>query len=351
MKPSSYYFQDTIFDKEQTLFRHNRYLGHELLVNNYYTLPQDDEARVLIKNENGIECISNVCRHRQAIMLSRSGTASNIVCPLHGWTYDLKGKLIGAPHFDPCPEKELRKFPTQTWNGLIFEKKHFDLVKDLSTMKTANMFNFDGYVFHSRQIHECNYNWKTFIEVYLDDYHVKPFHPGLGNFVNCDDLEWQFGNMYSVQTVGIHNKLQTPGSAIYKRWHKTLMEYRRGNVPQHGAIWLTIYPNVMIEWYPEVLVVSTLWPESPQKTKNIVEFYYPEEICHFESEFVEAHQAAYMETCYEDDEIAERMDRGRKYNQTSNFDDYGPIHDPMELGFKHFHEYYDKYIKVFWGET
>jgi len=349
MKPSSYYFQDKILEKEQILFNHSRYLGHESLVNNYFALPQDGEGRALVRNKNGIECISNVCRHRQAIMLNRSGNVSNIVCPLHGWTYDLEGKLIGAPHFEPCPEKELRKFPTQNWNGLIFERKYFDIVNDLNTMKTKNKFSFDGYQFHSRTTHECNYNWKTFIEVYLDDYHVKPFHSGLGNFVNCNNLEWQFGDMYSVQAVGIHNKLQTPGNSTYKRWHKALLDYRRGSVPEHGAIWLTIYPNVMVEWYPEVLVISTLWPETPQKTKNIVEFYYPEEICNFESEFVEAHQAAYMETCFEDDEIAERIDRGRNYNNLSSFDDYGPIHDPMELGLKYFHEYYDNYVKVYWG--
>ena len=72
----------------------------------------------------------------------------------------------------------------------------------------------------------------------------------------------------------------------------------------HGAIWLTYYPHVMVEWYPHVLVVSTLYPKGPQKTLNVVEFYYPEEIAAFEREFVEAEQAAYMETCVEDDEIA-----------------------------------------------
>jgi choline monooxygenase len=60
----------------------------------------------------------------------------------------------------------------------------------------------------------------------------------------------------------------------------------------------------MVEWYPNVLVVSTLHPRGPQKTLNVVEFFYPEEITAFEREFVEAQQAAYMETCVEDDEIA-----------------------------------------------
>ena len=44
------------------------------------------------------------------------------------------------------------------------------------------------------EVHQCNYNWKTFIEVYLEDYHVAPFHPGLGSFVSCDDLSWDFAD-------------------------------------------------------------------------------------------------------------------------------------------------------------
>ena len=42
----------------------------------------------------------------------------------------------------------------------------------------------------------------------------------------------------------------------------------------------------MVEWYPHVLVVSTLHPKGPQKTLTVVEFYYPEDIHAFEREFV-----------------------------------------------------------------
>lgn len=351
MKPSYYYFDDNIFEKEQDRLFHNaRYLGHELAVNNYLTLEQDNHARTLIRTDRGVECISNVCRHRQAIMLKGSGTTKNVVCPLHGWTYDLNGQLVGAPYFDPCPERHLRKSLTQSWNGLMFDNGYIDLQKELADMRLAKYFDFTGYAFHSRKIHQCNYNWKTFIEVYLDDYHVKPFHPGLGSFVDCDNLDWQFGNSYSVQSVGIYNDLRTSGSTVYSRWHKMLLDYTGGKIPDFGAIWLTLYPNVMLEWYPHVLVVSTLWPEGPQSTKNIVEFYYPEEIVHFEPEFIEAHQAAYMETCDEDDEIAERMDQGRYYNYKKNMDDYGPVHEPMEKGLPFFYKYYDNHIPVnpFW---
>jgi phenylpropionate dioxygenase-like ring-hydroxylating dioxygenase large terminal subunit len=48
-------------------------------------------------------------------------------------------------------------------------------------MQVAGELDFSGYKLDKVEIHECNYNWKTFIEVYLEDYHVVPFHPGLGS--------------------------------------------------------------------------------------------------------------------------------------------------------------------------
>lgn len=209
----------------------------------------------------------------------------------------------------------------------------------LAGMVAADQFNFEGHVLDHVEIHECAYNWKTFIEVYLEDYHVGPFHPGLGRFVTCDDLRWEFGRQWSVQTVGVNAELARPGTAVYQRWHAELMRFRGGIAPQHGAIWLTLYPNVMVEWYPHVLVVSTLIPKGPQATTNIVEFYYPEEIALFEREFVEAERAAYRETCVEDDEIALRMDAGRRALLNRGQDDAGPYQSPMEDGMQHFHEW------------
>src|SRR5690606_32393800 len=98
-------------------------------------------------------------------------------------------------------------------------------------------------------------------------------------------------------------------------------------------------PNVMVEWYPHVLVVSTLIPRGVQHTTNIVEFYYPEEIVLFEREFVEAERAAYMETAVEDDEIALRMDAGRRALLERGENQAGPYQSPMEDGMQHFHEF------------
>ena len=348
--PVSVYFDEALHRLErETLFdKGPGYVGHQLMVpetGDYFALPAEREGRVLVRSAGGVELLSNVCRHRQAIMLNGKGNAQNIVCPLHRWTYDLEGKLLGAPHFDEQPCLNLGRTPLQNWRGLLFEGPR-DVARDLRAIGLEKEFDFDGYMLDHVEVHECDYNWKTFIEVYLEDYHVVPFHPGLGRFVSCEDLRWDFGDWHSVQTVGVHEALSRPGTPAYRRWHEQLMRFRGGKPPGQGAIWLTYYPNIMIEWYPHVLVISTLIPRGPQKTTNIVEFYYPEEIVLFEREFVEAERAAYMETCAEDDEIALRMDAGRKALFDRGVSDAGPYQSPMEDGMQHFHEFLRRELPV-----
>ena len=348
--PVSSYFSEDLFRRElELIFQPGpRYVGHELAVpdtGDHFALAHEHEGRALVRTDQGVELISNVCRHRQAVILRGRGNAgANIVCPLHRWTYDLKGQLIGAPHFDKDPCLSLRNYPLKSWNGLLFEDNGFDVAGELAAMKAAADLDFSGFVLDKVKLHECDYNWKTFIEVYLEDYHVGPFHPGLGRFVTCDDLRWEFGTHHSVQTVGVRDALSRAGSPAYQRWHDAVLKYRNGQPPVHGAIWLTIYPNIMVEWYPHVLVVSTVFPRGPQKTLNVVEFFYPEEIAAFEREFVDAEQAAYMETCDEDDEIAIRMDAGRKALMERGDDEVGPYQSPMEDGMQHFHEWYRQRI-------
>jgi choline monooxygenase len=344
--PVSSYFSEVLFRRElELIFQHApRYVGHELTVphvGDFQALAQEGEGRALVRTQDGVELISNVCRHRQAVMLKGRGhTRQHVVCPLHRWTYDLHGQLVGAPHFAEDPCLNLRNYPVQTWNGLVFEQNGRNVPADLAGLGPARELDFSGYQFDRAVLHECNYNWKTFIEVYLEDYHVGPFHPGLGSFVTCSDLRWEFERHHSVQTVGVSSSFDRPGSKVYQRWHDAVRAFRGGEPPSQGAIWLTYYPTVMVEWYPHVLVVSTLFPKGPQKTLNLVEFFYPEEIVAFEREFVQAQQAAYMETCVEDDEIGERMDAGRRALMERGDDEAGPYQSPMEDGMQHFHEWY-----------
>ncbi|NMG45513.1 Rieske 2Fe-2S domain-containing protein [Aromatoleum toluvorans] len=346
--PVSAYFDDKLFELEKRLLFQAGpgYVGHELMVpevGSYRSLEWLDHSKLLFRSDDGVHRLSNICRHRQAIMLEGAGKTERIVCPIHRWTYDQKGELLGAPHFPENPCLNLKRDALETWNGLLFAGPRSAAV-DLAGMDVAGQFDFSGYKLDRVEIHECKYNWKTFIEVYLEDYHVVPFHPGLGSFVTCDDLTWQFGDWYSVQRVGI-TSLAKPGSPTYQKWHQAVLDYHGDKRPAQGAIWLTYYPNVMVEWYPHVLVVSTLIPQDVNRTTNVVEFYYPEDIVEFEREFVEAEQAAYMETAIEDDVIGERMDRGRWALLQEGRSEVGPYQSPYEDGMQHFHEFYRRIMR------
>lgn len=341
--PVSWYFDPRIFalERERLFDAGAAYVGHELMVPNsgdYHTLAWLDHAKMLVKNDLGVELLSNVCRHRQAIMLEGRGHAENIVCPLHRWTYNLKGELLGAPHFSEPPCRHLAKQQLSSWNGLLFagpRNPHLDL----AGLPLADAFDFSGYVLDRVTIEDYRCNWKTFIEVYLEVYHVEPFHPGLANFADCTEFRVEYGAYWSLQIVPAKASLARPGTPVYRRWHEACIKYLEGRQPERGALWMTYFPGVMLEWYPYVLVVSHVIPRSPTLTTNVVEFYYPEEIALFEREFVEAEQAAYNETAVEDGGLCARMDRGRLALWEQGLDDAGPYQSPMEDAMVHFHEW------------
>jgi choline monooxygenase len=211
--PVTAYFDPALYAQEQALLfaQSPRYIGHSLAapeVGDFYTLPQENGGRALVNTPSGIELISNVCRHRQAILLQaeqsnanttnangqttgQGKTGDSIVCPLHRWTYNTHGELLAAPHFEVDPCLNLNRYGLHNWNGLLFEDAAHNPLSnhaarrahtDLAGIGCIEDLDFSGYVFHKAHVHECNYNWKSFIEVYLEDYHVEPFHPGLGQF-------------------------------------------------------------------------------------------------------------------------------------------------------------------------
>tara|TARA_E500000331_G_scaffold356174_1_gene413722 strand:- start:3005 stop:4108 length:1104 start_codon:yes stop_codon:yes gene_type:complete len=317
-----------------------RYIGHELMVpdsGDFITLTHEKHSRALVRNNDEIVLISNICKHRQATILEGKGKVNSIVCPLHRWTYNLSGELIGTPHFTHPPHKHLERTPLFNWNGLLFEKES-QINSILKKNPFADYFNFDRFVFSNINTHICNYNWKTFVEVYLDDYHVEAFHPGLGSFVNCNNLSWHFEKQFSVQAVGLSD-LNKPTTPTYRKWNDSVIKSLGKKPPKFGAIWMLIYPNIMVEWYPETIVISTIHPLAVDKTLNITEFYYSEDVALFEKEFIKNQQNAYNETVLEDDEIAIRIDRGRNILAQKNLNENGPYHDILEAGIPHFYKY------------
>lgn len=342
--PVRWYTDTDIYTLEQQhIFKHApQYMGHALMTPNagdFYAIDWLNNAKSLVNSDGEIRLTSNICRHRQAIMLTGRGNQTNIVCPLHRWTYDLNGKLLGAPQFAQNPCLHLNATPLQQWQGLLFAAPHH-ITEALLQLGCKHEMDFSGYLFDSAHTSHYPFNWKTFVEAYLEDYHVGPFHPGLNQVVDCNDLSWDFSAHFSAQTVGYKPLNHSNVSPAYQRWQQVIAQYHGNTPPKHGAIWLVYYPFLMIEWYPQVLVVSHLIPTGVDSCTNVVEFYYPEDIALFERDYVAAQQAAYFETALEDQEICQRMHDGRKALAAQGLDEHGPYQQPLEAGLQHFHLWY-----------
>jgi hypothetical protein len=151
---------------------------------------------------------------------------------------------------------------------------------------------------------------------------------------------------YSVQTVGVHDGLRKPGSPVYRRWHEQVMQLPRRRaaaarrhlahlLPERdGGVVPARAGGVHAVAARAAAHAPTWWSSTTRRRSSP-----------FEREFVEAEQAAYMETCVEDDEIALRMDAGRRALMNRGDDDAGPYQSPMEDGMQHFHEWYRREMR------
>ena len=341
--PVTWYFDRAWYEREMLLLfdRGPNYAGHELMVpepGDYVSLPWVDNRKVLVRDAHGVNLLSNVCRHRQARLLEGRGRVHNIVCPVHHWTYDLDGRLLGAPDFDETPQCSLPSTRLANWRGLLFAGPR-DPNQDLADFPLAADYDWTGYVFDRTIVEECPFNWKEFLEIFLELYHVEAAHPGLQKWVDAGNYEWGFGDRWSYQILGVNDQLRVQTSANYEKYRDAILRYSDGQLPKYGTVWSILYPNVMIEWYPFALVVSTLIPRGPDHTTNVVEFYYPEEVQAFERQIVEAHQSSYAESAAEDAQVCTHLHAGRRALWLAGEDDVGPYHTPHEDGMIHLHDW------------
>jgi choline monooxygenase len=345
-KISSYFNPEHHSKEIDVLFQNIKYCGHTLMTpkNNDYQVLANCSDRWTLFNRNGEYVMqSNVCLHRQSKLLEGRGNSKLTSCRVHCWTYDSSGRLKSTPHFKTKPDAGLMQKTPNNWNGLLFESAKPNL--NLSGLGLDQYLNFDEYVFDGSSTTEYNFNWKTFSEIYLENYHVFSMHPGLRNFVSPTDLVWEFGEGYSVQKVGLGNILSRSGSADYSQWQMAVAEAQGQDLPRYGAIWIYIYPNIMIEWYPNVIAISTIHPLEPQKCVNHVEFYFKSDVIKRVPYYSSSFYKIYNETAVEDEEACLLLDKGRFSLYKNGENEKGYCEPFLEAGVQHFYDWMYNKIK------
>ena len=142
---------------------------------------------VLRDRDGSLRAFSNSCRHRGTLLLEGRGQAKVITCPFHRWSYGLDGRLRGAPDMDqvPCFDKAdygLIAFRVGTRDGfafLCFDQEAPDLddwLGDFSELHAPWSLGDMVSTFHRDLDVACN--WKAFLEVFSEYYHLPYVHGG-----------------------------------------------------------------------------------------------------------------------------------------------------------------------------
>jgi phenylpropionate dioxygenase-like ring-hydroxylating dioxygenase large terminal subunit len=347
--PLDWYVDNTLLALEKQCLAHLPfYFAHGSAVankGNYYVLPTTFNGKFLINNNNGYEIISNICRHRQSILLNGQGDTHSITCPVHSWCYNLEGDIISSHHVENPGCKGLDKTTIHEWNHFIFNDKK-NISEILNKSRHLKSIEFSNFRFGSSEIKYADYNWKIFLELFLDLYHIGSIHPGLRKFADCNEVDWESASEYCSQKV----KVKLPeGNHNPSQFYARYIELIKKMPFDHSYLeitWFTLFPNIMIEIYPYNIVVSVTLPISANRSVNVIEFLQDTRIAeHPEAEELYlAFKKAYLETAKEDDIASLQIQKGREALVHLQKEDYGIFQTPLENGIPIFYDYWRRNI-------
>jgi len=343
--PISWYFDPEILEIERReLFAPGpTFAGHRSMVpreGDYAVRGGQQDGRVLVRHNGQIHLVSNVCRHRQARLLGGSGNVKHIVCPIHHWAYDLNGCQVAAPHFPDNPGLDLERTPLIDWNGLLFTGPR-DIRRELAPLDGWTELAERDLVLERVDNEEHDLNWKAFLEIYLEDYHIGAVHPGFRAFVDPKDLhgalQFSGGERFFCEQVNVRWPLPAAGSPLFGEFQKILIDVSQGRRPGFAAVWLCLFPGQLVEWYPYSLIVTTYTPLTPTRTRVHSEYFFDREIAETRRDYVEVGLRVLDEVTGEDQLAAEALQHGRRAAWERGKEAQGPYQLPMEQGLRRFH--------------
>lgn len=273
----------------------------------YFTADVAGEPVIVVRDKQGtLRAFSNVCRHRAGPIALGSGCKNVLRCQYHGWTYTLEGKLIGTPDVDGVEffdRSTMGMVPLrlETWEKFIFV--NFDgpgcgkdgrrsavesregkqeitaartqILQNLGESPTlaevlgkipeqARGFEFTGLQLAERRDYVIDCNWKVYVDNYLEGYHIPIAHPGLMREIDYARYRTETFRYYSQQFAPIRAMKPTDSGERF---------YAPGTGLQE-ALYFWVFPNLMLNIYPDNISTNLIVPLSHDKTLTIFEWFF-----------------------------------------------------------------------------
>jgi choline monooxygenase len=343
--PARYYYEPEIFEYEmkEIFSKQWQVVGHVDQVRNpgdYFTIELHGEPLLLVRGARGeLRGFYNVCRHRAGPPAEGCGSRKLFRCGYHGWTYDLEGKLISAPEFESVQPFDPSQFSlapvrTEEWFNLIFanlDSQAEPLVKALGELpRQAERFRFSGMKLFERRTYDMKCNWKTYVDNYLEGYHLPSVHPGLNRELDYNAYVVEPHERYVRQYSPIRGA--QPGDAMPRRYQEARQDLTT------DYFW--IFPNWMLNCYPDNISLNIVLPLAAERTIAIFEWYLPEQ--DFEKPAAKASVEFSDQIQIEDVKICEIVQKNLK----SRSYDRGRYSVKQEQGVYAFHRMYNELIAI-----
>jgi len=243
------------------------------------------EKLIVARGESGIRVMGAVCQHRGHVLSCEGDNPPGLLrCPLHFWTYDLDGRLVGAPRMGDAlghlrDTVRLPRVRSDIWHGFIFVNLSGDappLAAGLAKVEAC----WDGYpeaemvaVPPVRATTPLPWNWKIQLENFTDAYHPEFVHRGTHDFApsvlsgsGVEFTPMQDGDNAIVRHVPM---LSPDGGMMRDGWGEEAMFPPIACLPARRHNWLSfvmVPPNLQLMFAPGAVSYTLLEPAGTEAT-------------------------------------------------------------------------------------
>lgn len=281
-----------------------------------------DEPALLVRTDDSIRCLSNVCTHRGKVLVNEPCKADLIRCGYHGRRFSLEGKFLSMPEFEgvedfPCESDNLTQLAFAARQGFMFASldpvESFDsFVNDAAARFADDNYEANSLRLTSKREYAVNAHWALYCENYLEGFHIPYVHHALNAVVDY-------------------------GSYTTETFRYSSLQSAYDDTGEIAARYLFVFPNLMFNFYPWGISLNVVRPKSPSKT--IVEFltYVSNESLLEKGAGADLHGVE-----LEDEAVVESVQNGIRSRFYSN----GRYSPTREQGTHHFHRLIAEFMNL-----
>ena len=217
-----------------------------------------------VRGKDGkVRAFRNACRHRGAEVASGMGCANAFVCPYHGWTYRLDGRLAGVPHEYGFPDIDKRAHSlvpvlAQERSGIVFITQSGQPSEQYPGEGLPDLIAADQDLIDTHD-NEAEFNWKVSLEGSIEGYHIRFGHPETF-------YPYGYDNLNVVELCGRNSRVTFPFRRIEKLADVPDAERR---IEGRVTYVYHLFPNALVTILSHHTILVVLEPIAPGRTRNV----------------------------------------------------------------------------------